>query len=127
MSTLTDLLDEADPDPPPRRHARRPRTSGGVALTGALGELLITAGAALALFVVWQLWWTDVEGDRSAEQAIEQFGTTSPVVPDSGRQPHPGGPRAAPVSAEGEVSGTRYVPDWGGDYRMPIARAVDLA
>ncbi len=31
------------------------------AATGVLGELLITAGVLLLLFVVWQLWWTDVQ------------------------------------------------------------------
>src|SRR5690625_3241794 len=127
MSTLTDLLDEADPDPPPRRHARRPRTSVGAALTGALGELLITAGVLLALFVVWQLWWTDVEGERSAESAVEQFETTIPDVPDSVGQPRTDDPPEETVPAEGEVFGTLYVPDWGADYRMPIASGVDLA
>ncbi len=34
---------------------------------GVLGEVLITAGAFLLLFVVWQLWWTDVVAD--AEQS----------------------------------------------------------
>src|SRR5690625_3946620 len=127
MSTLTDLIDEADPDPPPRRHARRPRTSVGAAITGAFGELLITAGVVLALFVVWQLWWTDVEGDRSAEQAIEQFEATIAEVPDSVGQPRTDAPPEEAVPADGEVFGTLYVPDWGADYRMPIASGVDLA
>src|SRR5690625_3439433 len=127
MSTLTDLIDEADPDPPPRRHARRPRTSVGAAITGAFGELLITAGVVLALFVVWQLWWTDVEGDRSAEQAIEQFEATIAEVPDSVGQPRTDAPPEEAVPADGEVFGTLYVPDWGADYRMPSASGVDLA
>ena len=33
-----------------------------------LGELLITLGLLLFLFVAWQLWWTDVTANR--EQAI---------------------------------------------------------
>ncbi|WP_022917353.1 class E sortase [Ruania albidiflava] len=127
MSTLTDLRHDAHGEPPPRRHARRPRRSVGAAITGALGELLITAGVLLALFVVWQLWWTDVEGERSAEQAIEQFETDIPEVPDTVGQPRTGPPPEEVAPGEGEVFGTLYVPDWGADYRMPLAEGVDLA
>lgn len=31
----------------------------------ALGEALITFGVVLLLFVVWQVWWTDVSADRT--------------------------------------------------------------
>src|SRR5699024_6782410 len=124
MSTLTDLIDEADPDPPPRRHARRPRTSVGAAITGAFGELLITAGVVLALFVVWQLWWTDVEGDRSAEQAIEQFEATIAEVPDSVGQPRTDEPPGEDVPAVGQVVGARYAPSWGTSEQMTTARGA---
>lgn len=39
-------------------------------LVGLLGELLITVGAVLVLFVGWQLFWTDVVADADADQVV---------------------------------------------------------
>ena len=39
-------------------------------LAGLLGELLITFGAFLLLFVGWQLWWTDVVADADAGEVV---------------------------------------------------------
>ena len=43
------------------------------AATGVLGELLITAGVLLLLFVVWQLWWTDVQADAAQREVTDQL------------------------------------------------------
>lgn len=52
------------------RPADRRRAGPGAMLVSALGELLITAGLVLGLFVVHSLWWTNVIADREAgEQA----------------------------------------------------------
>ncbi|MEU8826089.1 class E sortase [Streptomyces sp. NPDC048636] len=55
------------PDPPAQP---APRTARGriAAAIGVLGELLITAGLILALFVVYSLWWTNVLADREAKK-----------------------------------------------------------
>jgi sortase A len=37
---------------------------------GLLGELLVTLGVILLLFVGWQLWWTDVVSDADAAQVV---------------------------------------------------------
>ncbi|MET9620191.1 MULTISPECIES: class E sortase [unclassified Streptomyces] len=37
-----------------------------------LGELLITAGLVLGLFVVYSLWWTNVLADRAADEEGDQ-------------------------------------------------------
>ena len=42
-------------------------------LLGLLGELLITVGAFLLLFVGWQLWWTDVTSDADARAVVTQL------------------------------------------------------
>lgn len=34
------------------------------------GELLITIGLLLLLFVAWQLWWTNIDADRTQSQAV---------------------------------------------------------
>ncbi|RLV01455.1 class E sortase [Streptomyces griseocarneus] len=49
---------------------RRPSpTRGRIAATVAvIGELLITAGVLMALFVVYSLWWTNVLADREAKR-----------------------------------------------------------
>ena len=41
-------------------------------LTG-IGELLITAGLVVALFLVWQLWWTGIDANASAQAVATQF------------------------------------------------------
>ncbi|MGW0338036.1 class E sortase [Streptomyces sp. NPDC003011] len=52
----------------PPRPARR-RGTGRVAMAvSVFGELLITAGLVLGLFVVYSLWWTNVLADRKADQ-----------------------------------------------------------
>ncbi|MGB3185308.1 MAG: class E sortase [Ornithinimicrobium sp.] len=37
----------------------------------SLGELMITAGVLLLLFLVWQLWWTDIEANAEADNILE--------------------------------------------------------
>ncbi|MFF5534543.1 class E sortase [Streptomyces cinerochromogenes] len=55
-------------DPAPRR--RRP---GRIALAvSVFGELLITAGVLLGLFVVYSLWWTNVIADRKADRQADK-------------------------------------------------------
>ncbi|MEV7346939.1 class E sortase [Streptomyces sp. NPDC093544] len=67
MAARTDhdeRTDVEEPVPAPRR-----RGSGRLALAvSVFGELLITAGLVLGLFVVYSLWWTNVVADRVADK-----------------------------------------------------------
>lgn len=42
------------------------------AIISVIGEILITAGLVLALFVVYSLWWTNVIADRHAKKDSEK-------------------------------------------------------
>lgn len=42
------------------------------AVVSVIGELLITAGLVLALFVVYSLWWTNVVANRQASEQSDQ-------------------------------------------------------
>ena len=50
------------------------------------GELLITAGVILLLFVAWQLWWTNVASDARQRDVVKDFargmGAASPAAPE---------------------------------------------
>ncbi|MFE9771211.1 class E sortase [Streptomyces sp. NPDC005931] len=55
--------------PPPRTGRRM----GPVAMVVSFfGELLITAGLVLGLFVVYSLWWTNVLADRAADKQADK-------------------------------------------------------
>ncbi|CQR63034.1 class E sortase [Streptomyces leeuwenhoekii] len=57
--------------------AGRRRGRGPIAVAvGFLGELLITAGLVLGLFVVYSLWWTNVIADRAADQQADKVRDT---------------------------------------------------
>lgn len=64
-----EAADEADK--PAGGAAARPR--GALALTvSVIGELMITAGVVMALFVVYSLWWTNVVANREADRKAEK-------------------------------------------------------
>lgn len=121
MSTLT------APDPLPTSSSRRathskPRPSAGNVLLGFLGELLITAGVLIGLFVVWQVYYTDIIGQREAAGYLEELEGTFTQVPDAVGQENRD--VAPPELASGQF-GVLYVPRWGEDYRVPIAEGTE--
>jgi sortase A len=95
-----------------RRAAAKPKgtTSSRIAL--ALGELLMTTGALALLFVIYQLWWTNVLADRAMnnkgttlEQAWQKNPTLSPLPNDA--------------------FAFMYIPRLGSDYRKVVMQGVD--
>jgi sortase A len=109
-----------------RAHARR-RPSAGSRAVGVLGELLITSGVIIALFVVWQVYWTDVEGARAASTAVVAFEEELPDSPEQSGLEQTGEPPQEVAPAYGETFATMYVPRWGADWRFPIAEGVGTA
>ena len=114
---------------------------GGAVPRGALsftlqvfGELLLTAGAILLLFVAWQLWWTNLDADARQRDVVRDFGRslagpTGPSAPAVTAGPvKPGyGPRPAAVAAEpeaGETIGVVYIPRFGAGYTRPVVQGT---
>jgi sortase A len=116
------------------RPAAAPR-AGVVFLRGTiqvLGELLMTAGVILLLFVAWQLWWTNIESDARQSELIKEFaqdlGTAAPAAPEApaaAAAPEGFGPPvvgAAPGHA-GTI-GIMYIPRFGAGYTRPIVQGT---
>jgi sortase A len=115
------------------RPAAAPRASV-VFLRGTiqvLGELLITAGVILLLFVAWQLWWTNVESDAKQSELIKEFAqdlgspAPAPETPAAPAAPEDFGPPvvgAAPGHA-GTI-GIMYIPRFGPNYTRPIVQGT---
>ncbi|MFI6657017.1 class E sortase [Streptomyces sp. NPDC050523] len=63
----------------------RRRRPGRIAMAVSFfGELLITAGLILGLFVVYSLWWTNVVADRAANKQADKVRDTWAHEKDSG-------------------------------------------
>ncbi|HZW44628.1 MAG TPA: class E sortase [Dermatophilaceae bacterium] len=90
-------------------------------VVGTIGELLITLGVLLLLFVAWQLWWTDVTANREQAvtvQALERGFT------------HVAGPRPDPLATLknvpfGEAFAIVRIPRFGADYARPVLQGTD--
>jgi sortase A len=113
-----------------------------VALTGVgvLGELLITAGVLLLAFLVWQLWWTDVQGNRAQAAIVQNLDWSQPPARSAPSASATGGVPAAPkiatprrtedppVDAEPAVRttfATFQIPRWDGEPERPVSEGVD--
>jgi sortase A len=68
---------------PATRRARRTRSSRSRAwgFVGVIGELLLTAGVVVGLYVVWQLWWTDLQGFQRTDEPPD-FAAVDATLPD---------------------------------------------
>jgi sortase A len=88
-----------------------------------LGELMITAGVVLLLFVVYQLYWTNVEAERRQDQVAEGLREDwqRPSVPAVGE-----GAASAPGTAPGRGLAFLRIPRLGAGYSVPVVEGVDL-
>lgn len=106
-------------------HSRgRTRSIAGT-LVGLIGELLITAGAFLLLFVVWQLWWTDVIADGEHTQIIQELQSDWGPEPKQVAAPESGPPPTVEQPEDTKVWGTLHVPKFD-KQQAPIAEGVSL-
>ncbi|MBD5784633.1 class E sortase [Cellulosimicrobium terreum] len=103
-------------------HARR--RGGASAFVGVLGEILITLGVLLGLYVVWQLWWTDVQADRVQAEILQELDAPTADPQDVAVAVRRDDPPVMDQPAEGEVFGTLHVPRWD-DAVMPMAQGTD--
>ena len=90
-------------------------------LTG-IGELLITAGLVVALFLCWQLWWTGIDANASAKAVATQFHEKQVESPRKTGQKHYDAPPVMEQVGYGETIGMLVVPKWYGvtNNNMPI-------
>lgn len=66
----------------PRPRARRGLLAGAVSL---FGEVLITVGVLMALFVVYSLYWTNVQANREAGRMTDDLRDSWENTPDDGK------------------------------------------
>ncbi len=111
-----------------RRRRTRPRTS----VVGVIGELLVTAGVMVLLFIGWQLWINDlIVGTQAQDEAIaisQQWQKTAgaPATVAPVERADPGAPAVMAAPASGEVFGTLIVPRFGAGWIWPLAEDTGL-
>ena len=92
----------------------------------AFGELCITAGLILILFVVWQLWWTDIAANKDNEVLADQLITEWQDNPANELPDDPDTPYVAEPVDENTGFGIMYVPRFGADYYRTVAEGVSM-
>ena len=118
------------------RRPRRPRVS----VLGVLGEVLVTAGVLVLLFLGWQVWLNDIivgaEQTSAANELADKWedegapsaaptATPDPVETEEPAEPvDPGEPVVAAKPPTAESFANLIVPRLGADYRRPIAEGV---
>ncbi|GAA1694062.1 class E sortase [Microcella alkalica] len=125
------------PEHTPRR--ARPRARRRLSVIGVLGELLITLGMLVLLFIGWYVWLNDVivgnEQTQAATELQQQWAEQSRNERGEAGEPPPPvyeghSPESAPVRAEpggvNEAFATLIVPRFGDDYARTIAQGVDV-
>ena len=90
---------------------------------GGLGDILVTAGLVLLLFVAWQLWWTDVEANRAQDGTVQalarDFGAKGGTAPTAAPNEKP-----KPVKF-GEAFAIVRIPRLGAEYARPLLEGTD--
>ncbi|EYR64846.1 sortase [Actinotalea ferrariae CF5-4] len=119
---------EQDPTAPDTRRTRRPRRSVTSRARTVVGELLVTSAVLAGLYLLWLLWWTDVQAEEVHEEIVASLEWAQPSAPPADRprkEPGPGPAIAEP--ADGETFAVLHVPRWGYDYARPVTQGVDRA
>ncbi|MER8183323.1 class E sortase [Kitasatospora sp. NPDC094015] len=105
----------------PRRPKPRPKESVPVVAARMVGEVFITLGLVMLLFVSYQLWWTNVQADAAADgtrnQLEQQWAQPQPAAPGGQAPKDPG------KFEPGQGFAIVYIPKLGLKY--PIAEGTN--
>lgn len=109
--------------------AGRRRRSRGQLAAQAAGELLITIGLLLVLYVAWELWWTNIDANRKQDDAVGSLftdfdGPVQPVADPAAESVDYGDPAVLPAIAEGTTFAVVYIPRFGDTFTRPITSGV---
>lgn len=141
MTTTHDLAARAEDGEAAAAHEPRSRRAGtpdprrrgtwATSALGIIGELLITLGVLLGLYVVWQVWWTSVEANQESDRAIASItqGMAPPVV-EVAPESRIHGPDEAPPIVDPDARGglgILHVPVWGENYAAPVLQGTSEA
>lgn len=91
-----------------------------------LGELLITLGLVVLLFLVWLLWWTTMMANRDADAVMSEFRRTIPAPVQHIGELRTDDPPVPSQAGHGETIGILTVPRWYGltNNAMPIVEGT---
>jgi len=84
-----------------------------------LGELLITLGLLIVLYVVYEVWWTNVTADRQSQR------NSAALLHDWSGAPTTAAARPSDAIAKGQSFGFLYIPALGDGWRALIMQSVD--
>jgi sortase A len=103
-----------------------------VSVVGVIGELLITGGVLVFLFLGWQLWLNDLivgAGQNSAGIALahklQTKATVHTPVPSADKSSGFGDPVVAAAPSDTTQFAVMYVPRFGSDYARSISEGVE--
>jgi sortase A len=108
-----------------RRKAAKPSAKARV-ITGVatgIGELAMTAGLVMVLFVVYTTWWTNVVGHRNANREANSLQDQWDQSQKDGVPPPAPDPRQPDGFAPGAGFALLYIPKLG--VRVPVAQGTD--
>ncbi|WIB67468.1 class E sortase [Curtobacterium sp. MCBD17_035] len=127
--TVTEVPVEGDAHAPSPDAGGRRRRRGHVTVLGVLGDLLITAGVLVLLFIAWQQWFNDLVVAKQHEHQAQQFSkslgaiSTPAPTPTQGYGP----PKVSAQPGNTKVFGVMYVPRFSATYAVPMAGGTTTA
>ncbi|MBU7597855.1 class E sortase [Streptomyces sp. P38-E01] len=95
------------------RAAKQRRTDLGTVASRAVGELFITTGVLLLLFVTYQLWWTNIQANQQANKEANNLERSFEA--GDGEEPE--------AFEAGEGFAIMYIPKL--DVRVPVAEGIE--
>ena len=127
-----------------RNPATRPKRRHKVSVVGVTGELLVTAGVLVLLFIGWQTWWQSsvlaAQQNSAAAQQSKKFldeakdaptPTPTPVATpsdsaDGTKTAGYGPPPVMKAPGAAQPFAVIYVPRFGADWKRTIRETVDV-
>lgn len=101
-----------------------------VSVVGVVGELFITVGVLVLMFLGWQVWLGNViDGNAQQVESValsKSWNKAGPPVTATNERPDPGPPVVGTAPSNAEQFGNMIIPRFGADYIRPIAEGIGV-